>query len=383
MEWIVSKEAFLKPLRTVSGAFEKKTSLPILSNVLIQVRGQSFRLIASDQEIEIEAEGRLESLIEAGETTVPYRKLLDICALLPDGAPLSFKEGGGKLRLTAGKSRFDLITLPAHQMPKKKEETGKGEARQFKISATLLRELFRRTAFVMGDKNVRHYMSGTLLEIVDNQIYAVTIDGHRVAIASSVFLLEEETPFNFRVIIPKKGVTEVQKVLEPPKTGGGEEKELLIGFGERHWQVTGSFFTITSRLFGGDYPPYESFLHPLEQGNVLTVAKEALRKALYRGASLLSEVSKGARFSLSFGVLKIFFMNVERDEAEEVLDVAYPGAPFDIEICFNVRYLLDFLSVVPHERVQFTLWNEESSARVEGVGSEAVPVVYVIMPMQL
>ena len=371
MRFTIQREAFLRPLRGVAGGVDRKQSSqssPILLNTLLQVEDDHFSLTTTDQEIELLAIGKLERPAESnGAVTVSVRKLMEVCKTLPEGANISFVEAEGSITLRAGRSRFMVSTLPACEFPNLDEQLGKFE---ISISKKNLKLLIEQTCFAMAEQDVRYYLNGMLLEVSKGYVYSVAADGHRLAL-SKVALGQNELE-TVRVIVPRKGVLELQRILDDT------EEKIRIILGNNHMRVVTNDLQLTSKLLEGRFPDYHRIV--LTNGDkVFTGCREALKNAFQRASALFSDRFRGVRLRLSQGCLKILAISAEQDEVEEDVEVDYLGG--DLEIGFNVKYLIDFLNVIQTDRVKFSLSDSNNSACVEGVGSQSG--TYVIMPMKI
>jgi DNA polymerase-3 subunit beta len=371
MRFTIQREAFLKPLRAVAGVVERKQSsqsFPILLNTLLQVQGDSFSLTTTDQEVELVSTGKLENSAETnGAVTVSVRKLMDVCKTLPEAENISFVATEDRMTLRAGRSRFTVSTLPASEFPSLDEQVGNI---QFSIPKKNLRLLIEKTCFAMAEQDVRYYLNGMLLEVKKGFIYGVSADGHRLALCKvALDLAPVET---IRVIVPRKGILELQRILDE-----GEEM-LKVTLGKNHIRVMTNDVQLTSKLLEGRFPDYDRIV--LTEGDKTFIGcREVLKEAFQRAAALFSDRFRGVRLRLTKGCLKILATNTEQDEVEEDVEVDYVGD--ELEIGFNVKYLIDLLSVIQTEHVKFTLSDSNNSARAEGMGKESG--VYVIMPMKI
>ncbi len=370
MRFTIEREAFLKPLRAVAGVVERKhtQTSPVLLNVLLKVQDNHFSLTTTDQEVELVAEGKLEDPnVENGAVTVPVRKLMDICKTLPEHEKLTIQEDKERVTLRAGRSRFTLSTLPVSDFPSLSEKIGNVE---FSISKRNLRLLIEQTCFAMAEQDVRYYLNGMLLEVKDNFVYSVAADGHRMAFGKVELSLKESK--TIRVIVPRKGILELQRIL------GDTEGDIKIILGDNHIRLIDSDIQLTSKLLEGRFPDYERIVAS-EGDKIFVGQREALKESFQRAAALFNDRFRGVRLKLTKGLLKILATNTEQDEVEEDLEIDYKGE--ELEIGFNIRYLIDFLNVIPTDNVRFTFSDANSSARVEGVGSDGG--IYVIMPMKI
>ncbi len=365
MKFSLSREALLNPLQLVVGVVERRQTLPILSNVLLSLEGSRLSLTGTDLEVEILGSTEVSSAAEAGEVTVSARKFLDICRSLPEGAQVDFSSSDGKAQLKSGRSKFTLATLPANEFPSVDEgEKSIG----FTVQASVLKGLIEATSFAMAQQDVRYYLNGMLWEVSTNKLRAVATDGHRMALCDGV--CEVAVDGTTTAILPRKGVMELSRLL-------GDE-EVQVAMGSNHIRVTGTDYVFTSKLVDGAYPDYDRVL-PKGGDKVVTGDRAELKQAFGRTAILSNEKYRGVRILLSSGALKMVANNPEQEEAEEEATVNYAGD--DLEIGFNVSYLLDVLNVLKGAEIKLTLSDSNSSALVQDAEDDGA--VYVVMPMRL
>lgn len=367
MHFTIHREALLKPLQLVAGVVERRQTLPVLSNVLLVVEGQQLSLTGTDLEVELVGRVTLEEPAEAGEITVPARKLMDICKSLPADALIDIRIDEQKLLIKAGRSRFSLSTLPANDFPTVEEGPG---AFTLNLPQGRVRRLIERTSFAMAQQDVRYYLNGMLLEVSAGMLRAVATDGHRLAMCSMQAEIEHDG--RHQVIVPRKGILELARLLTE------QEAEVAIVLGQHHIRATTGEFTFTSKLVDGKFPDYERVL-PRGGDKLVTADRQLLREAFSRTAILSNEKYRGIRLTLAAALLKIQANNPEQEEAEEEVAVDYQGA--GLEIGFNVSYLLDVLGVMTTEQVRLTLSDSNSSALVQEAGND--DSAYVVMPMRL
>ena len=278
---------------------------------------------------------------------------------------VNFNSGDGKAQLTSGRSRFTLATLPASEFPSVEESEN---SVALNMDASVIKHLIDATSFAMAQQDVRYYLNGMLWEVAGNKLRAVATDGHRMALCDVE--CEADVEENLTAILPRKGIMELSRLL-------GED-EIDISLGSNHVRVNSADFCFTSKLVDGAYPDYERVLP--KGGEKLVVGDRAeLRQAFNRTAILSNEKYRGVRVLLSDGSLKMLANNPEQEEAEEEVSVDYAGE--DLEIGFNVSYLLDVLNVLKGSQVRFTLSDSNSSALVEDAADSKA--VYVVMPMRL
>ena len=369
MKFSVSRDALIRPLNLVAGVVERRQTLPILSNVLLNLEGNRLSLTGTD--LEVELVGRIEVVNSGsdGDITVPARKLVDICKSLPDGVDINFSVEDGRVTVRAGRSRFTLSTLPAAEFPT--VEAGEGEV-DLELGQSLVRQMIERTGFAMAQQDVRYYLNGMYLEIKSGRLRFVATDGHRLALCTAPGELSADDK---SVIVPRKGILELARLLD----GDGS---VTLTVGSNHIRAATDQFTFTSKLVDGKFPEYERVL-PKSPDKAVSGDRAELRQAFTRTAILSNEKYRGVRLSLSDGSLEITANNPEQEQAEESVPVDYSGD--SLEVGFNVSYLLDVMGVLSGSTVRMSLSDSASSALIEegeAVSGEA-EALYVVMPMRL
>ena len=365
MKFTASREVILKPLHAVIGVVERRQTMPILSNVLLSVNDNKMIFTATDLEVELLAETEV-SVNSDGEITVPGRKLYDICRALPDTAELHFDLDGDRVTVKTGRSRFTLSTLRAADFPVIDEVSAQ---QTLHLKCEDLKELLDRTQFSMAQQDVRYYLNGLLFETNGKTLRAVATDGHRLA--QSELKMDNEAQRNEQIIVPRKGVLELQRLLEG-------EGEVALTLGTNHIQAQIGKIRFTSKLIDGKFPDYERVV-PAEPENIIIADRGLFRQALQRAPILSNEKYRGVRLALSNNNVTIQANNPEQEEAEESVEVDYTGE--SMEIGFNVTYLLDALNAVNAERVEVGLGDTNSSCLVREPGTDHSK--FVVMPMRL
>lgn len=363
-----SREELLKRLQATIGVVERRQTMPVLANVLIEIEGDRFRIVGTDLEIELVAEGSCQS-DGATSWTVSGRKLLDIVRSLPEQARIQCTSLEDRLTLRAGRSRFSLATLPVSDFPR--TATPEGSTR-ISLQQESLKLLLERTQFSMAHQDVRYYLNGLLLDLQPGLLRAVGTDGHRLSMAEVKI---EETAIEARqIILPRKGILELQKLLDKgPVT-------IQVSMNQATILLDGVRFT--SKLVDGRFPDYEKVV-PKHLPRSLVVDRQALRVGLSRAAILSNEKFRGVRLGLEPRGVVIRAHNAEQEEAEEFLAADYHGEA--MEIGFNVAYLLEPLGVLPNEQVRLEFSDANGSCLMTGVeeGQPVVPSRHVVMPMRL
>ncbi|TXH74188.1 MAG: DNA polymerase III subunit beta [Lysobacteraceae bacterium] len=366
MRFSLQREVLLKPLAQVVNVVERRQTLPVLANLLARVEGDQLSLTGTDLEVEMVARTRVEDAA-AGEITIPARKLFEIVRALPDGSKVTLSHAGDKVTIQAGRSRFTLASLPANDFPALDEVDATERVR---VAEASLKELIERTAFAMAQQDVRYYLNGLLFDLRDKTLRCVATDGHRLALCEAV--LEDPVQTKRQIIVPRKGVLELQRLLE----GGDRELELEVG--RNHIRVKRDDVTFTSKLIDGRFPDYEAVI-PIGADREVRIDRESLRASLQRAAILSNEKYRGVRVEVSPGQLRINAHNPEQEEAQEEIEA--DTKVDSLVIGFNVNYLLDALSALRDEHVVLQLRDANSSALVREASSEKCR--HVVMPLRL
>ena len=365
MKLIADREKLLGPLQAVIGVVERRQTMPVLANVLLNVRDGRMSVTATDLEVELVAATDV-NVAEAGDVTVPGRKLLDILRALPEKTSVSLIQEGEKLVVKGGRSRFSLSTLPAAEFPLVEDISAQ---QTVQVPRKELQRLLEKTHFSMAQQDVRYYLNGMLLEIDGLTLRAVATDGHRLAVCEAELSVRAKT--SQQVIVPRKGVLELQRILDSEGTA-----ELAIGTNHVRAQIGDVRFT--SKLIDGRFPEYSRVI-PAAPPALIAADRDTLRQALQRTAILSNEKYRGIRITVKKDVITVQAHNPEQEEAEEEIEVSYAGA--DLEVGFNVNYLLDALAAIDGAQVEIGLSDSNSSCLIRSPGS--TDSRYVVMPMRL
>jgi DNA polymerase-3 subunit beta len=365
MKLTAEREKLLAPLQAVIGVVERRQTMPVLANVLLGVREGQLAITASDLEVELVAATEV-SVLQAGDITVPGRKLLDILRALPEKVSVSLSVEGEKVVIKAGRSRFSLTTLPAAEFPVIDDINAQ---QTVKIPRKELLRLLEKTHFSMAQQDVRYYLNGMLLEIDAMSLRAVATDGHRLALCETELAAKAKT--SQQVIVPRKGVLELQRVLTDQGT-------VDIAIGSNHVRCQIGDVRFTSKLIDGRFPDYSRVI-PAAAPNAIHADRDVLRQALQRAAILSNEKYRGIRITVKKNMLTVQAHNPEQEEAEEEIEVKYEGS--DLEVGFNVNYLLDALAVIDGQEVELGLTDSNSSCLIRSPGNASAR--YVVMPMRL
>ena len=365
MKLTATREDLLSPLQSVIGVVERRQTMPVLANVLLSAREDRLSITGTDLEVELMATSSV-SVGAGGDITVPGRKLLDIFKALPEKTSVTVSTEGDRVSIKAGRSRFTLSTLPAAEFPVVDEINAQ---QTLSVSQGEFRRLIDKTHFSMAQQDVRYYLNGMLLETEGKSLRAVATDGHRLALCETE--LANRAKSAQQVIVPRKGVLELQRVL-------GTEGNLELAVGTNHVRAQVGHVRFTSKLIDGRFPEYGRVI-PANPTKMIQADREVLRSALQRTAILSNEKYRGIRLVLKSDVLTLQAHNPEQEEAEDQIEVSYNGD--ELEVGFNVNYLLDALSAIDTEKVEIGLTDANSSCLIRAPGGTAAR--YVVMPMRL
>jgi DNA polymerase-3 subunit beta len=367
MRFSLQREVLLKPLQQVVNVVERRHTLPVLANLLALVKDGQLCLTGTDLEVEMVARTAVEDAKD-GETTIPARKLFEIVRALPDGSRVTVSQAGDKVTVQAGRSRFTLAALSPNDFPSVDDVD---VIERIRVPEAALKELIERTAFAMAQQDVRYYLNGLLLDLRENALRCVATDGHRLALCEAP-LPGGGAQTRKQIILPRKGVLELQRLLE----GGDRELELEVG--RNHLRVRREDVTFTSKLIDGRFPDYDAVI-PIGADKEVKVDREVLRAALQRAAILSNEKYRGVKLDVSPGQLRLVAHNPEQEEAQEEIeaDTKIDG----LSIGFNVTYLLDALSALREETVLIALRDANSSALVREASNDRSR--HVVMPLRL
>ena len=378
----IAKESLLNVLSHVVGAVERRHTLNILSNLKIQVTAQALTVTGSDLEVELVASTALAegACLQEGETTVPARKLIDICKSLPSAALVDLHiTEDQRCILKSGNSRFVLGTLPADDYPLLNTENTQGT--QVTVTQRELKRLFEKTAFAMAVQDVRFYLTGTLLEIDANQLRAVTTDGHRLALCETAAQSTAAQPI--QAIVPRKAVAELQRLLSVED----EQLSLLIGrellnvtikMPSRDKEQANITVRFTTKLIDGKFPDYRRVI-PRGGDKVVMIAHDVFKQSLQRVANLSNEKLRGVCLNFNADSLQLRANNPEQDEAIEDLAIQYADSP--LEMSFNAQYLIEVLGVLDGDDVSMTMTEANQSVLVQDPAH--TDQTYVVMPMRV
>ncbi len=362
----IERDTLMKPLQAVSGIVERRHTLPILANVLLEQRDGRLFVTATDLEMQITAASDLAGK-DGQATTVGARKLQDLLRALPDDAALNVDVAGSKMTVKAGRSRFNLQTLPANDYPR--ISVGTEQLQTLSLPQKDLKALFRLAEFAMAQQDIRYYLNGMLLVVDQASLQAVATDGHRLSWAT---LSVGGSYARQEVILPRKTVLELSKLL------GESDDPVTLDILANQVRFRFANVELVSKVVDGKFPDYNRVI-PTGHSKHIELDRQQLLAALQRAAILSNEKFRGVRIVLANSELRIICTNSEQEEAEEQIEVAYQGDGLDIG--FNITYLLDVLANVSGEKVSFAFGDANSSALV--TLPEREDYKYVVMPMRI
>lgn len=372
MKLVIERAALLRGLSHVQSVVEKRTTIPVLANVLMQAKSGTLRLTATDMDVEV-VEAVPAEVQADGATTAPAHTLYDIARKLPDGSQVSIAFNGetGALILQAGRSKFQLATLPVEDFPTISE----GEMpTHFALAAADLRVLIDRTRFAISTEETRYYLNGIYFHAGREDglpvLRAVATDGHRLARVEMALPNGAEGMPN--VIMPRKTVTELRKILDEAT----ESVDLWLSDTKARFSV--GQIVLTSKLIDGTFPDYERVI-PTGNDKSLEVDAGTLAKAVDRVATIATEKSRAVKFALEPGVLTLSASNAEQGSATEEIEVSYSAAA--MEIGFNSRYLLDITQQIEGDAAQFSMSDSASPTVIRDASDNSA--LYVLMPMRV
>ena len=369
----INRNQLLPALSTTSSVVEKRQTLPILSNLLIQKKNNTLSITGSDLEVEV---NKLISGVNPegdAEVTLSANKILEICRTLPDNSIVKFNIGSeGKAVVTSGKSRFTLKTLPVNEYPALQTV---GFEDRFNVDIAEFKKILGATSFSMATQDVRYYLNGILLEVEGNRLVAVATDGHRLA--KSETLLETHHPEKHQIIIPRKAIQEIGRLLNSVEEGE-ENAVIKVELNKKHVRLSAGDTIITSTLINGNFPEYRSILSADLDKKIL-VNRQQLLEALIRISVLTNDRLHGVRLKFENNEIKISTNNPEQEEAEDEIPCAYTEE--EILTSFNVNYIIEALKAIDSEDINLNIKDKDSVCVIDSVNDP--DSVWLVMPMRL
>lgn len=368
MDFVVKKSELLTELQYVQSVVERRTTVPILSNLLLETTGNSLSVTATDLDVTVQCFSPAEIKV-SGAVTVSARKLIDIVRLLPE-ADIHFKAGSQDwINVTCQRSRFKLAGLSKDNFP----EVPAVSVETVTLPAAALRYMIHHTIFAITQEESRYTLNGALLLLQPNRLTCVTTDGHRLALITHDCDIEGIAE-DVRILVPKKTLSELSKL------SSEELKTMEFGHSENHLFFRVGDRLLVSRILTGQFPNYEMVI-PKGNDREVRVGTAEFSDALRRVAVMADEESRSVRFAFSAGQVDISSVSAEFGEAKESLPAEYQGE--QLEIGFNARYLLDFLAGLETEQLLIQLRDQETQGLFRPSESDAFDYYYVVMPMKI
>ena len=364
----IDRDGLLKPLQSVTGVVERRHTLPILSNVLIEKFADRLFFVATDLEIQISAQIACVGASADFSITVSAKKLLDICKALPENSKVRIEGDDSRIQIKAGKSRFNLQTLPAQDFPKITASVESQTA--IRLTQKSLKHCLNQVQYAMAQQDIRYYLNGLLIVVSGQVLTAVATDGHRLSLATTPLEQEYEAK---EVILPRKTILELVKLLAE------SDDEVLMEISPNQVRFTFGDLILVSKVIDGKFPDFTKVV-PAGYQNHIVLGRLLLLQALQRAVILSNEKFRGVRLVLTTNSLRIICNNNEQEEAQEEVEVDYAGEPLDIG--FNITYLLDVLNNLnTTEQIDCAFGDANSSMLLTVPGKDNFQ--YVVMPMRI
>jgi DNA polymerase-3 subunit beta len=371
MEFTINQSVLLRELGYVQGIVEKKNTIPVLSNLLIESVGEgTIRIIGTDLDATIRCDAEAQSITTPGSMCVQARKLFDISRLLPD-APVKFKSLDNHwAEVTCERAKFNLAGVSRDQFP----EIPSSKSAPMKISAPIFKTFIERTIFAITQQESRYTLSGAKFILEPNSAKMVTTDGHRLAYIERSGVGDASSEETLDVLIPRKTLAELNKLT------AGYDGDIMLGVDDNHMYFEVGSHLLISRKLSGQFPNYEMIL-PKNSEHTVILDSAALNQALRRVALMSDERSRAIKLQFQAGVLNISAQTAEEGEAREALENEYDGP--DVEIGFNAQYLMDFLNVTSEGSVSIEFKDSNAAAQLRPTDAGDFDYKYIVMPMRI
>jgi len=367
MKLTIDRMSLLRPLGHVQSVVERRNTIPILANVVLEAKSGALSMTATDMDMDIATEVGC-SVVSDGTTTVSAHLLYDIARKLPDGSEVELAVADGHATIFAGRSNFRLPTLPVEDFP---AINSTDSSVSFTVTAADMRDLIDATRFAISTEETRYYLNGIYLHKTDEgDLCAVATDGHRLALTRQS--LPAGAAAMPSIILPRKAVTELRKLLDD------FDGDVTVALSDTRAEFTFGTVRLKSKLIDGTFPDYTRVI-PQGNDRVMRVDAAAFSAAVDRVSTISSEKSRSVKLRLQPGMLNLSASSTDASSAVEELEVEYDGP--EMEIGFNARYLLDIAGQVNNEMVEFALADQGSPSLVRAPGDEAT--LFVLMPMRV
>jgi DNA polymerase III subunit beta len=369
MELVVRKNDLLRELQLFQGIVERKNTIPILANVLMEAKGDQVSFLATDLEVGLRSMCKA-AVAKGGSLTLPAKKFYEIVKSLPE-TDIRIAEDKGGVKVAADRFDSRMQTLPREDFPTLPEA---GATPTATLSRTMVREMVSKTQFAITGEDTRYFLNGALFVLRPDSMSLVATDGHRLALVTTVRDGKDAQKDEVRAILPKKTLGELARLLAE-----GED-DIRYERGENHLFFDVGGRLLISRMIDGQFPAYERVI-PKGNDKHIEFERDRLTNAVKRVALLSNERSRAVKFQIEKGKVDVTSSSPDLGEAKETLPVEYSGP--SLQICFNAQYVLDFLSAVTTDVVALDLKDEVSQAVMKPVGAEGYDYTYVIMPMRV
>lgn len=366
MKFVIEKEKIFKELQIFQGILEKRSTMPILANILISVLEDKIELTGTDLEVGIKCHFPA-NVYEKGAITVSGKKLFEIVRYISEGKEVVFEESNDlTMKISAGDSQFKVLCLSKEDYPPVPEPKF---IKNIFLQSDKVMEMIEKVYFSITQEQ-RYYLNGALMMLKNDTMELVSTDGHRLAY-TSVSMDNMNLESEIKGIVSKKTLSELKKFEDDSIEFDLDENNLFFRVGNR---------TLISRVIDGKFPNYEAVI-PSDNKNIMIVSREEVTDAIRRVSLLSTERSRGVKFYVEKDQLRLFSSNPEIGEAKDKVDIDYNGE--QIEVGFNSQYLLDFLSIVKSDKVRFELKDENSAVLIKPENNEEIEYKYVLMPMKI
>jgi DNA polymerase-3 subunit beta len=369
MELVVRKNDLLRELQLFQGIVERKNTIPILANVLMEAKGDQVSFLATDLEVGLRSKCTA-AVAKGGSLTLPAKKFYEIVKSLPE-TDIRIAEDKGGVKVAADRFDSRMQTLPREDFPTLPEA---GATPTATLPRALLREMVAKTQFAITGEDTRYFLNGALFVLRPDSMSLVATDGHRLALVTTARENKGSPKDEVRAILPKKTLAELGRLL----SDGDEDIRYERGENHLFFDVGGRL--LISRMIDGQFPAYERVI-PKGNDKHIEFERDRLTNAVKRVALLSNERSRAVKFQIDKGKVDVTSSSPDLGEAKETLPVEYDGAP--LQICFNAQYVLDFLAAVTSDVVSLDLKDEVSQAVMKPVGADGYDYTYVIMPMRV
>lgn len=367
MQFNINRDQFLKALTKIQGIIEKKHTVPILANVLIEATNSQIIMTATDLEIGIKSIYDAD-IIEAGKITISAKKLFEIIKELPN-TDLNFNTKNNYwVEIKCEKSHFNLVGLSPDDFPKFPEI----KSEKFSIDTNIFNEMIEKTIFSVSNDETKFNLTGIYIKSENNEVNFVSTDGHRLSLIKKEITGIKNEKFTDGFILPKKGILELKKLIE------NSDSEIELGISDNNFFVSNKQSTLIMRMVDGDFPDYKRVI-PEKGDNVAEIDRDKFFHALKRISVLSSEKSKGVKVSVTKDLMTLSSSNPDLGDAKEEIDIIYEGN--DISIGFNARYIIDILQVIKTDQVNLFLKDNISPGRISPIDDDNY--LTVIMPMRI